>query len=42
MTPLVGHYGTAKHCPYELVCQNVVVLFKESDLDLNAQHFEEA
>jgi len=42
MTPLASHYGMAKHCPYELVRQNIAVLFKESDLDLKAQHFEEA
>ena len=42
MTPLVDHYGTAKHCSYGLVCKNVAILFKESELDLNAQHFEEA
>ena len=28
MTPLVDHYGTAKHRSYGLIRQNIVVLFQ--------------
>ena len=28
MTPPVGHSRTAKHCPCELICQNIAVLFR--------------
>ena len=28
MTPLVNHYGTAKHRSYGLICQNIAILFQ--------------
>jgi hypothetical protein len=28
MTPLVGYYGSAKHCSCELICQSIAILFQ--------------